>query len=334
MRNSLLILLAGLLLNQSSFGQDPRLGHYFMAPMVTNPAMMGKNVGDWRALATYRSQWQGSGTEPFTSTFVSLEKNLLGVGAKNQLTGGVMFMTDASNGGLLKHNNFGVGAAYHSTLDGAGKHQLSGGLTFNYMSRILDASKFQFGSQIGSGGYQPVINPNDGVVIPKLDNFDVNAGLLYQYRGESSGFYGGVGYFHAARPIEGAYYNSSYSVDPRLSLQAVYQLKTDANGSELSVSSLFEQQGGYNQFTAGLLYKIGFSQTVTTLNSVNVGVWNRFGDAVYPYLGLEGNQWLLGFSYDVITSKMAGTSLHSFELSFGWQFGKNAGVRKGGVVQY
>jgi hypothetical protein len=107
-------------------------------------------------------------------------------------------------------------------------------------------------------------------------------------------------------------------------------------GNELGISSLWEKQGEYKRFTAGLLYKLVLTGSALQIRSLNFGIWDRVGDAVYPYLGIEANDWLLGFSYDVITSKIATTSLQSFEISFGWQFGsaRSAAVKKHPVIWY
>jgi type IX secretion system PorP/SprF family membrane protein len=301
--------------------QDPRLAQYFASPMTINPAFIGKGVNDWRLLSNYRSQWQGQGAQPFTTATVSLEKNLSGNKEKNILAVGMMLLSDASNGGLLKNNYLSAGIAYHNALDAEGKHFLGGGLTVNYANRLLDASKFQFQSQFGNNGFQSSLPSNDGVIIPKRSYIDVNAGLSYSFHGDNTGFYTGIGYHHAARPKDGAFANTAFKIEPRLSIQAGYSLNTDNNVGELAISSVWEQQGNFQQLTSGVLYKLGISESQLNLRSANFGVWYRFGNTIYPYVGLESDNWLFGFSYDIMTAKMASTSLQSFEFSFGWQFG-------------
>lgn len=325
-----------LLMVGKAHAQDPRLGQYFASPMTLNPALIGKTVTDWRLLSSYRSQWQGQGTQPFTTTGISLEKNISGGSDKNILAIGLLFLSDASNGGLLKNNYLAFGAAYHNALDAEGRHLFGGGLTVNYANRILDAAKFQFQSQFGSGGFQPNVASNDGVVIPKRSYIDVNAGLTYSYRGDRSGLYTGISYFHAAKPKDGAYANTAYQVEPRLGIQAGYQLLIGEQGHAMNISAIWEQQGEYRQVTTGLLYKITVPESQLKLQSVNLGAWYRFGNTLYPYVGFEAHNWLLGVSYDIMTSKMATSTLQSFELSFGWQFGKsrNSGGQRAAVLSY
>lgn len=321
-KNGWIAIAAFLLISICGQAQDPKLAQYFASPININPGLIGKGVNDWRLLSNYRSQWMGDGAKPFTTATVSLEKNLSGNSDKNILALGIMLLSDASNGGLLKSNYIAAGLAYHNALDMEGKHFVGGGLTFNYANRMVDVTKFQFQSQFGSNGFQPTLPSNDGVLIPNRSYADINAGVSYSYHGDRSGFYTGVSYFHAARPKEGVFNNTSFQIDPRLSLQAGYSFQTGDNGSAIAISSIWEKQGGNQTFTSGLLYKLAITESQLGLRSANLGTWYRFGHVIQPYIGLESQHWLLGLSYDILTAKMTGTSLQSFELSFGWQFGK------------
>lgn len=330
MKTLINICLSGLttiLMLTTAQAQDPRLSQYYSSPMTINPGMIGQQVSDWRIVANYRSQTLGTqGSQPFTTTTVSMEKNLSGSNDKNILGMGLMLMSDASNGGLLKTNYISAGVAYHNALDAAGKHSLGGGISVNYANRMLDVGKFQFQSQYGGNGYMPTLPANDGGFITKRNYLDVNAGLIYNYKGNRSRFYTGVGYFHAAKPKEGVYANSSFSNDPRVSIQAGYELETNEQGNALAISTIWEKQGNANFFTAGMLYKVAFAESQINIKTINLGVWSRFSNAMIPYVGLESHDWLLGFSYDIPTTKLSGISMQSFECSFAYQFG--AGRKK------
>jgi type IX secretion system PorP/SprF family membrane protein len=312
------------------YAQDPLISQYFSSPMHLNPALIAKGVGDWRAAATYRTQWQGAGAEPYTTTMVSIEKNLYAGSNRNDFFGaGLMVISDASNAGLLKRNIVSAGFSYNNAIDAAGKQHFGGGLTINYSRRMLDVSKFVFQSQFGSGGYQPSMSANDNIPVPSSSYIDVTAGIQYSAKGEHSGFYAGATYFHANRPKEGVYGNNEYVVDPRLNLQMGYQ-QTLGNSSELHLSTIYDHQGKVTRFTAGLLYKLPVEGSQLNVKTMNFGVWNRFGDAVYPYIGIEATGWLLGLSYDVPTSDISNSfrNLQSFEISFSCLFG----AKKSGSV--
>ena len=314
--------------------QDPRLSQYFNSPMTVNPAFIGRQVSDWCAMACYRSQWAGDGSQPFSTTTASLEKNLSGENNHNILGMGLMFLTDASNGGVLKRNYLSLGVSYHNALDAEGRQFLAGGLTLNYTNRMLDQTKFQFQSQFGSNGYQPGMAANDGAAIPENNYVDLNAGLYYSIHSARSDFYIGAGYFHAGKPKESAYANTDFAVDPRLSLQAGFEIKLGATENRLAISNIFDQQGESSLYTLGMVYRLAVSGSELGIRSLNLGIWDRFGDAVYPYLGIEANNWLLGLSYDAITSRVATTAMQSFELSLACRFGSKKTTQHNRLLSY
>ncbi len=315
------------------YAQDAFLSQYFSSPMYLNPALIAKGVGDWRLSGTYRTQWQGSGAQPYTTAMVSAEKNLYTGSSRNDFLGaGLMVISDASNAGLLKRNMVSAGFSYSKALDAAGKQYFGGGLSINYSRRMLDVSKFLFQSQFGSGGYQPSAPSGENVPVPSSSYIDVTAGLQYSIKEDRSGFYAGASYFHANSPKDGAYSDNAYTIDPRLSLQMGYQ-QLLGDSSELQVSTIYDHQGQINRFTAGLLYKLPVKGSQLKVKTMNLGVWDRFGDAVYPYIGIEAGGWLLGLSYDVPTSKISNSfgNLQSFEISFTCLLGKK---RSGPVFAY
>jgi type IX secretion system PorP/SprF family membrane protein len=300
------------------YAQDPFLSQYFSSPMHLNPALIAKGVGDWRLAGAYRTQWQGAGAEPYTTAMISVEKNLYTGSSRNDFLGaGLVVISDASNAGLLKRHVVSAGFAYNKALDAAGKQYFGGGLSINYSRRMLDASKFVFQSQFGSGGYQPSAAANDNIPVPSSSYIDITAGIQYSVKGDHSGFYAGLSYFHANRPKDGAYGDNKYTIDPRLNLQMGYQ-QLLGNSGELHLSTIYDHQGEMNRFSAGLLYKLPVEGSQLHVKTMNLGVWNRFGDAVYPYIGIEAKGWLLGLSYDVPTSTISNSfrNLQSFEISF------------------
>jgi type IX secretion system PorP/SprF family membrane protein len=315
------------------YAQDPFVSQYFSSPMYLNPALIAKGVGSWRLAGTYRNQWQGTGAEPYTTAMVSVEKNLFAGSTRNDFLGaGLMVISDASNAGLLKRHMVSAGLSYNNAIDAAGKHYFGGGLSINYSRRMLDASKFVFQSQFGSGGYQPSVAANDNVPVPSSSYIDVTAGLQYSVKGDRSGFYVGASYFHANSPKDGAYSNNEYTIDPRLNLQMGYQ-QSLSNSGEIQLSTIFDHQGEMDRFTAGLLYKLPVEGSQLKVKTINLGVWDRFGDAIYPYIGIEAAGWLLGLSYDVPTSNVSNSlrNLQSFEISFICLFGTK---KSGPVIAY
>lgn len=306
----------------ASQSQDPHFSQYFASPMTINPSYTGKDVADMRVAINMRSQWWGgSNINPYNTATFSFEKRLatnkLG---DDQLAFAVLGLTDGSNNGILKNNYFGTALAYNKLI--SSQTSIGLGLSMVYANRILDASKFQFQSQFGSMGFQRSIPSNDYITVQKNTYLDVNAGVNFSQNFNNWGYTLGAGYFHAARPSEGAYSNKQYAVDPRLSLQgnAWFALGRGDNKSSMHMSTLSEFQGGNQIFTLGGIYKAKIAGD-DTIESLNLGVFNRFGDAVYPYIGLETTNWILSLTYDAVTSEVSSyNSVSSIELGFVWQF--------------
>ncbi|BAV07496.1 hypothetical protein FLA_3522 [Filimonas lacunae] len=315
--------------------QDPHFSQYFTSPMSLNPALAGQGIEDWRGGINMRSQWWGESIKPYYTVTAALEKRLGSADNAGNYWGlGGMVISDQSNGGILKNNYFSLTAAYHITLDKAGRHTIGAGLTGTYANRILDPTRFKFQSQLGSMGFQRDIPANDAIAIAKNNYVDVSAGITYRYTTETYGLNAGAALFHAAKPKEGVYENTTYNVPRKTTLQAGGWFKTGVNNS-IHISVLGEMQGGNSIYTLGGVYKISVGDEL--LRSVNLGAWERFGDAFYPYFGLEAKRWLGGFTYDFVQSGVKNyANVQSLELSFVWKMGKvhNPTSAGSGVVNY
>ena len=309
-------------LGLSATAQDPHFSQYFASPMTINPSYTGKDVADMRVAVNMRSQWWGgTSINPYSTATFSFEKRLatdrLG---DDQLAIGFLGLTDGSNNGILKNNYFGTSIAYNKLV--SSKTTIGLGLSMVYANRILDANQFQFQSQFGSMGFQRSIPANDFITVQKRSYLDFNAGVNLSQDLDNWGYTLGAGYFHAGRPNEGAYNNNQYAIDTRLSLQgnAWFGLGRGEHRSTFHVSTLTEFQGVNKIFTLGGVYKAKIAGD-ETIESLNFGVFDRFGDAVYPYVGLEAKKWILSLTYDVVTSEVSSyNSVSSIELGFVWQF--------------
>jgi type IX secretion system PorP/SprF family membrane protein len=314
--------------------QDPHFSQYFNSPMTINPALIGKDVGDWRLLGVFRSQWWSASVAPYTTTSISLEKSLhSGTGGKSIFGFGFSMLTDASNSGLLKNNFFTAGAAYNIALDGQGNEHLGVGLEATYANRLIDASKFEFQSQFGSMGFQRSTPSGDPVSITSNKYWDVNMGVRYSKDYRKWGFNLGTAVYHASRPQEGFYSSAKFSVERRISLQAGTHFVL-TNNDEIHASLMSDLQGENSVVTLGALYKARLSET----QKLNLGLWCRFQDALYPYVGFETPNMVVGISYDVVNSQIRNSynSVQSMEISFGWLFGakRNAATRPEKILPY
>jgi len=343
MKNKILFIVlvyAGCMQYADVHAQDPYFSQYFSSPMTLNPALIGKDIADWRALTNFRSQWWGSSeTAPFTTTAISIEKAYhTGSNGKSSFGIGFSLLSDASNSGLLKNNFFTLGTAYNLALDGKGDEQLGLGLEAGYANRLIDADKLEFQSQFGSMGFQRSASSGDPVNILSNHYFDMNVGVHYSRNTTNHwGYRFGIAIFHVGTPKESIYNSTTYNINRRYSLQAGLVFK-QANGSELNFSAVNDRQGSNNVLTIGSLYKFKVNNTDNGIQNFNLGLWDRINDSFYPYIGLEGKNWLIGFTYDVINKNLntALNSVQSMEFSLAWHFNsrKKTGAHSANVVIY
>ncbi len=304
--------------------QDPHFSQYFSSPLTVNPALTGKGVAVWRVAATFRSQWWGGTTAPFTTTAGSIEKSYYtGTTGNSNLAIGLSFLTDASNSGLLKNNYFTGSVAYNIDMAGDGKQLLGLGLGASYANRLLDAGKFEFQSQFGSMGFQRSISSGDPATILSGKYFDLNAGIHYSRSEERWGYGLGASVFHAGSPEESVYNNNVYHLARRFTFHGSLFLAT-LGKDEFHFGAITDIQAGNSIFTLGGMYKTKIHDE--TLESLNIGLYNRFGDAFFPYIGLESKTWSLGITYDIINSDVSNSynSVQSLDFSFSLSFGRKA----------
>lgn len=331
-------MMVGMAFTMPAMAQDPHFSSYYHAPMLLNPASVGKGVDDWRVMGIYRSQWWGgSGSAVFNTYTAAVEKRVAaGKTGNNHLGIGAYMLSDVSNNGILKNNYFSVGAAYNLSLDGEGKHMIGLGLQGVYANRMIDRSKTEFQSQFGSMGFQRSIPSDDPVNVATKRYWDVNAGATYSRNESSWGYYVGAALFHAANPHDGTTIaGGGYNIIPaRVSLQGGFNLGLSASNN-IALSSVADFQGEYEVVSVGVIDKIGLGINDVKLRSLNIGLWNRFGDAITPMVGLEFEKMIVSMSYDITTSSIRKlyNNVSSLEIGLGVQLGKTGENRKP-VLQY
>jgi hypothetical protein len=130
----------------------------------------------------------------------------------------------------------------------------------------------------------------------------------------------GASILHNAKAKVSAYFNSNYSLATRVNLQSSFYKKYRET-DEFGFGFNYDIQGVNRVFSLGGMYKFQLPG-VHLVQKLNLGVWDRFNDAIVPYVGVESKDWCMGFTYDIVTSdlKTYYNSVQSMELSFGWQF--------------
>lgn len=293
----------------SGYSQDPHFSQFYSNPLYLNPAMAGANVCP-RLNLNYRNQWPSIPTN-FVTYSVSYDQHV------NMLHGGLglLFVGDNAGSGTLKTNNIGGMYSYKLTINRS--MNIAAGISVSYVQKNLDWTNLTFPDQIDPR-YGFVYNTNETPPSELSKSFvDFASGII----GYTEKFYLGFSANHLTRPNEGL--NSYTRMPIRYSVHAGGKLSLESWGSHkkgikqtsLSPNIIFMQQGTFQQLNYGMyLNKYPFVG----------GLWFRQSftnpDALIFLLGVQQQQFKVGYSYDLTVSKLTNATGGAHEISFTYFF--------------
>jgi type IX secretion system PorP/SprF family membrane protein len=251
----------------------------------------------------YRNQWPAlSGN--FVTTSASYDQYV------ETVSGGLGFLIMNDNAGRGTLNWFNVSGFYSYQLAISDKVSMVAGFQATYFQRSLDWSRLTFGDQIDSRrGF--IYATQDTERGGRADNVDFSAGTMIF----SENFYGGVAVHHLFEPNESlivadAPLERKYTVHAG----AVIPIKKDVKGetdASLSPNILYQRQFDFEQINIGLYAQKG---------PLILGTWYRFQDAFIILVGVDTDQFKVGYSYDLTTSRLTTQTAGSHELSVSMNF--------------
>lgn len=144
LKNIFLIGILSIAFSVSSFGQNFHYTQYFFSPLGVNPALAGAYNGSYRINGILRDQYRGSAEKAFTGFTLNVDAPIIRGFRKQDWVGiGLRMNQDESGTSGQKMNYFGLGAAYHLSLN---KKQ---------------TSIVSLGAQYGTGGIVYSIQDNE-----------------------------------------------------------------------------------------------------------------------------------------------------------------------------
>lgn len=307
-----------LLIAATALAQDPHFSQFFSSPLTLNPAFTGKFNGIVRAAGNYRNQWPTINRAYQTAT-ASVDFPVMSSKIPYNDTWGVGLMgyTDKSAAGAVAFNYFSLSTAYHKGLDEDGYKRLTLGFQVTYSNFLINTSKLTFEDQLTSAGFT---NPTQEVfnnATLKSNYVDVNAGILYSIStNDKNNFYAGVSLYHLNRPKQ-QFTGVNYNLYPRATLHAGGYLPVGVQ-TVFHFSGLYSTQAGASEALLGGAMQFLVSDAESPKpTSFYGGAWLRFGDALFPYIGLEYGDMRAGISYDINISdlKTASQSRGGIEVS-------------------
>jgi type IX secretion system PorP/SprF family membrane protein len=292
---------------------DPHFTQNYTYPMYINPALTGSSDGDYRVSAIYRSQW-GSISDPYRTMGISFDartnKNIaLGINLLNQSAG------DAGFNYLSTY----ASVAYTGVKFGKDNNRhivfaMQGGI----INRHVDASKFKWGEQWNPiTGYNPANPTSENFAATSATTLDIGAGALY-YDGtpdKKANVFGGFSVFHLNKPKDPIVATESTELNTipvRFDIHGGVSFNISDRASIIP-HVLYMHQGTASETMLGTYVQLNVNEETDLM----IGAYYRVKDAVAPFMGFDYKNFIVGFSYDVNTSKLGAMTknVNSFELS-------------------
>ncbi len=298
--------------------QDTQYTQYYAAPLYLNPGFTGSGQHH-RFVANHRNQWP-SLPGNFVSYSFSYDYHM-----DNIKSGvGLLITTDKAGSADLRSTNLGFLYSYKVNL--AGKWLFSPGLYFGYGRKSVNFDKLIFGDQLqfDEDGNAPTQDLSVTQNLQPESHFDFGAGfVLYNQR-----FWAGVSAYHLNQPNQSLLGQES-ELPMKISIHSGIRIplyhgpfKRDKTSS-IAPSFVYKKQGKFDQLDIGLHF---------LYEPVMIGVWYRgipiqqnaldniSQDAVALILGMQFQQFDIGYSYDFTVSELGSLAGGAHEISLMYRF--------------
>ncbi len=323
----LLAVLAASLITLTAKAQDVHYSMFDMAPLTMNPANTGNFEGTFRIGGIYRDQWSNiSNATGFRTPNIYLDLPLVSLGKQKMsfLGFGLNFINDRRGTASLNNTGISLSAAGHFALGNLKRSRLSIGLQGGIAMERIDQSLLNLADEWdpnnlpgGPSGATSDNLANDNVTYP-----DFAAGLMFSSTVNNNFSYEiGFSSQHLAEPDEAfmaqtaapeeyrkrprkyiGHAQFNIGLTERISLypKAFYQFQQKA--SELNLQTL-----------------VGFHFNQQKDFTLLAGAGYRFGESLFPRIGLNYKQFKVGFAYDINIGSLGNyTQAQGFEVALSY----------------
>jgi type IX secretion system PorP/SprF family membrane protein len=273
--------------------QDIHFSHMHRAPLQLNPALAGASNADIRMGAMYRSQWQ-SVPVPYTTAMAFADGRF----GPQGLGVGIQLLTDKAGDGEMRWFQGAVSVSY--AVDISEQFSLSAGLQGAFAQRSFEWGRLTFDEQYDGDQFNAGAATGEDVKANNLSFPSLGAGLNLRYAipGTRTQFDFGAGVHQLLQPQASFFNDDTVRISRRFSpyLLCVVQV---APKLDIAARAWPMSQSPYAQFVTGaaLIYHL---QTARDREiSLELGMLNRWNDALIPHVGLRYRTWEAGFSYDI-----------------------------------
>lgn len=294
-------------------GQDIQYSQVYSNPLYLNPAFAGTAYAS-RVMLNHRNQWPG------------IEHQYLAYGAAvdhyiKQVNGGVGISFVKDIAGTHSLSNTLASVIYSQQINLTRKATLALGVKGSAGQRAFDNSRLLFADQVIRESATSLSTP---YLAESFAYADISSGILY-YR---SKMWIGASAHHLNEPnqsLTGSFAEIpvKYSVHGGAEIP-VKAFEKSLGAKKLRVAFNYKSQGEWNQLDIGGYF---------TMYNINFGTWYR-GIPMKPYkAGYQNNEsvvlllgyetpkhWLVGYSYDITISRLAGYSGGAHEIAIIYEY--------------
>lgn len=312
-----------------AIAQDPQFSQFFSSPLTLNPALTGNFNGTMRAVTNIRSQNTDYANAYNTKT-ASVDFHMLHnkIKQEDQLSAGIILLSDQRGNKVFTENNFGLSLAYRKALDDEQIRSITFGFQTIFSSKRFNPSYGRLEDQLTPGGFNGLTN--DIVLSRNLSrsSIDINTGMLYQYTPTTENhYYIGISVFNLLGSRKSFGDNSPTAI--RKSVHGGTYMPLGVNGT-LHGSFHFQQQNANNQLLIGGAYSHFIKDVLRSYVEMYWGAWYRTNKTVIPYMGIEYNYWRIGYTYDVALNNQLPSvqSRYSHEISLYYPLNRDKSLLK------
>jgi type IX secretion system PorP/SprF family membrane protein len=322
MRNKIWLHIAIVILSSlaiEGYSQDLHLSQFYAAPLFQNPGMAGA-IHEMDGYINYRKQWAAV-TTPFETYAASMSSILTKSSRKKgRWAMGALFYNDKGGDGNLKTTSGSIATAYHVRI--ARYQKLGLGIQGGFVSRSVDYSQFQWGSQYNGTAYDPNLLPGENLQQSSISYFDINAGMVYSFNNTanlikvtSNNFRQGtigLSFHHLNRPLYSFLGNDERQYIKMVAhANMLFSIKNTPLA--LQPGALFYKQGPSEEMVLGGLVRyelLADSKYTGFYKGAGIygGAYVRVKDAVVFSALLEFANYTFGVSYDMNTSELTAAS--------------------------
>lgn len=304
-----------MLLTIAARAQDIHFSQFFMTPLTISPSNTGNYTGDWRVMANYRTQWKEI-AKPYLTQSVGADKQFYLFNEK--ISGGLLIINDRS-GGTYQVNKIQLSGAYHKIL---GHHGLHAGLQPGFTLKSIGRRE-TFPNQLnwGTGKFDPDLPNNETDLLYRLNYFDLNVGLGYDYKFKKAEISFSYATYHVNFPKE-TFLGYRNILNPRHVLNMGFTHYTSSKIT-LQPSVCIMGTDKASEFLFGSRAFYSLENDYSVYKAIFTGVYGRHGfsnltDAVFIVVGMNYKQYSAGISYDLNISQLKTASNYkgALEVSF------------------